>query len=173
MALITNGGLRRLPGGANDGIIAGPDASGVDPVSSSGNYSWSWFGGYDSNVYYGDNTGNADVRVKSEYDPCPAGYRVPSHTEWVGLINYASGTWISANSTAGQKYGDALYLPVAGYRNNDSAGMLESRNSLGYYWSTRKYSSDGAYGLGLYNGGAFGNYANQLSFGFSVRCIAQ
>jgi uncharacterized protein (TIGR02145 family) len=167
-------GSKEFTGGENDGIIAGPDASGVDPVSSSGNYSWSWFGGHNPSAYYGDNTEGMDVRVKSSFDPCPAGYRIPSYTEWQGLINYSgSRTWISANSTAGYQFGGALFLPAAGYRGLIPTAVLGLRSISGYYWSTRKDGINDAYNLNFINGTVNANDLEVRGHGLSVRCIAQ
>jgi uncharacterized protein (TIGR02145 family) len=144
-------GSKEFTGASNDGIIAGPDASGVDPTNGSGNYSWSWFLGYNPNVHYGDNTIGPDVRVKSSFDPCPEGYRVPSYQEWADVVSYNSqGTWVSGSPVAvsGRKFGDFLFLPAAGYRNVEAAGTLYYRGGDGLYWSTRKYDpSDNAYYL--------------------------
>jgi uncharacterized protein (TIGR02145 family) len=118
-----------------------------------------------------------DVRVKSSFDPCPAGYRIPSYTEWEGLINYnSSGTRVIGSPVAvsGKKFGGALFLPAAAYRSYTGTGALEAdyRGRGGYYWTTRKLDTDAANYMNHYSSGADFYYGDR-GFGMSVRCIAE
>ena len=117
---------------------------------------------------------------KTANDPCPAGYRVPTLTQWEGVIEnntqYTAGTWSSdaTNYDSGLFFDDALMLPTAGYRNRSSSGSLNSRGKLGYYWASTEYSTN-SYSAGrLFFSSAVANtsYWWHRSHGFSVRCIA-
>lgn len=112
-------------------------------------------------------------------NPCPAGWRVPTLAEWQGVINtnlnpqtsYGSWSTSPTNYGSGRSFGDALFLPAAGYRNY-SNGQLYARGGNGYYWSSTQSNSSGAYRMNLFSSGANTN-ANGRSIGFSVRCVAE
>jgi uncharacterized protein (TIGR02145 family) len=124
--------------------------------------------------WYGDNTTGTNVTVKSDYDPCPAGYRIPSHGEWAGVFanntktnvgDFTSGSW------SGCIFGDNLFLPTAGYHNY-SNGTLSYRGTYGSYWSSRIGSATGAYSADFDRSNAgMGSY-NRAN-GLSIRCIAE
>jgi len=72
--------------------------------------------------------------AKSPFDPCPAGWRVPSYdsakstSPWEGLI--AGGVW-----DRGYDFGTLLgYYPAAS-RRSDYSGALSSVSTQGCYWS--------------------------------------
>jgi hypothetical protein len=120
--------------------------------------------------WYGDNSTATDAKVKSLYDPCPAGYRVPTYDEWNGVINNNTKVWISAGDNSGYMVGN-LFLPAAGGRNT-SNGALLYRGTVGYYWSSRMGNAASAYYLG-FDGASAGMYSYSRTDGQSVRCIAE
>ena len=118
---------------------------------------------------------------KTANDPCPAGYRVPTNTQWAGVIanNTASrtGSWTNIETN----FGSAIHwgpnastknltLPAAGYRGS-SSGALYYRGDLGYYWSSTEF---GTYAHYLYfsSSNALTN-SNFRTLGFSVRCVSE
>ena len=119
---------------------------------------------------------------KTVNDPCPAGYRIPTNSQWQGVINIDNNTqsvvgttWSSSatNYSSARFFGDDLMLPAAGYRNNYD-GSLHSRGYYGIYWSSTQYSSYSYYAWGLIFGGSCANtYYDYRSYGFSVRCVAE
>jgi uncharacterized protein (TIGR02145 family) len=115
---------------------------------------------------------------KTANDPCPAGFRVPTQAQWVGLFrdnsdgppNIATrNTWTWTGN--GFTIGSNLYLPAAGSR----SGFDSTFNSIGesgIYWSS---TVNGIYARHLF----FVNNSVNLSFsvsrgaGLSVRCISE
>ena len=132
-------------------------------------------------------TGTADWDMTTA-NPCPPGFRVPTEYEWLGVVANNPvrrvGTWTANNNpspqgnfSSGIHFGDALFLPAAGSRNNAySPGFLSVggqilRGSHGRYWSSTAVGtaasnlrfSNNSYGITI--------YARRL--GFQVRCIAE
>ncbi|MCT3918022.1 hypothetical protein HZQ32_03670 [Elizabethkingia anophelis] len=122
---------------------------------------------------------NSWTDSKGTTDPCPTGYRVPSRAEWNAVVSFNSvtrlGTWTNSatNYISGIKYGNGLFLPAAGERNN-SGGDLLNRGSNGYYWASTQDTNPTAFRLTFDNAGNNGTVAavNRL-YGFPVRCISQ
>ena len=126
------------------------------------------------------NSGTEDNPVKTEYDPCPEGWRVPTYAELDKLTNnYSSFTTIG-----GQKgcyfCGDYTYLdnvpqvffPAAGVRGSDGSSV-GLRGLNGRYWSTGPVSDTaGAYILD-FNSSSVGMYSNGRAIGYSVRCVQE
>jgi uncharacterized protein (TIGR02145 family) len=82
------------------------------------------------------------------YDPCPAGWKLPTIAEWTGVKDN-NGAWTarpddswSTNETTNfTQIGDYLFLPAAGYRLTYD-GRLANRGSNGYYWSSSASSGN-------------------------------
>jgi uncharacterized protein (TIGR02145 family) len=117
---------------------------------------------------------------KTVNDPCPNGFRVPTKTQWDGVIlnNTVSrvGSWLNdGNFTSAISWGPnistkTLTLPAAGYRSNLS-GTLSYRGSNGYYWSSTENGSYAWY-LSFYSSSAIPG-SNYRSNGISVRCVSE
>ena len=124
------------------------------------------------------NNGTESVPVKTEYDPCPEGWRVPTFAELDELSkNYSSwtteddqnGYWFSGASSYTESV-PQVFFPAAGWR-----GYIGSRTSdrgyYGYYWSSRPYTYNNyAYCLGFDNIATSMYYADRAN-GYSVRCV--
>ncbi|HCD9236752.1 TPA: hypothetical protein NEG48_003800, partial [Elizabethkingia anophelis] len=124
------------------------------------------------------NSGTEANPVKTANDPCPAGYRVPTQTEWQAVIDNNNvervGSWAGDGN-----YSTALYfknpqgvrtlmLPAAGYRSSLN-GVLGQGGGLGYYWSSSETASNAA-NVGFNYPGI--NVVNSpRTTGHSVRCI--
>ena len=94
--------------------------------------------------------------------PCPAGYHVPTNTEWNTADTF--GAWNNNTDT----YNSALKLPSAGYRNRVN-GLLSYQGTNGYYWSSTVSGTNARY-LHFLSTAATTNYSHR-AYGFSVRCL--
>ena len=103
-----------------------------------------------------------DRWVSANQGPCPAGYHVPTNTEWNTADTF--GAWNNNTDT----YNSALKLPSAGYRLRIN-GLLYTQGTLGYYWSST-VSDSVARLLTFYSTAAY-TYGNHRADGFSVRCL--
>jgi uncharacterized protein (TIGR02145 family) len=136
---------------ANTGAISGWD------TSRASNGSWS-----DSN--------------KTGSDPCPAGFRLPTRSNWDGVLNNniqsTVGTWSSSttNYSSARFFGDDLMLPAAGTRYWQDGSLSKNRGSEGRYWSSTENTSLWAWRLQFDSGSAVTDY-NSRYYCFSVRCI--
>ena len=80
--------------------------------------------------------------AKSDYDPCPPGWRIPVSTTWNDYVNstappHSLGHQNSATTfdvSSGRLYANLAWLPASGSRHY-IAGELYSIASGGYYWS--------------------------------------
>ena len=129
------------------------------------------------------NSGTEESPVKTEYDPCPSGWRVPTYAEldelsanyssWTTDENGQSGYWFSGpnvyTETAPQ-----VFLPAAGYRTHVQ-GWAVCRGDIGFYWSSRPMdiypdSISILYFMSLDVGVDVGS---DRPSGFSVRCVIE
>ena len=105
--------------------------------------------------------------VKTLYDPCPAGYRVPPNGTFNG---FPIPSW-GVNINNGMIWKDGFF-PASGQRYL-STGQFYVVGSHGYTWMSTPYSATYAYLLAFYSGVVLPNYAYYRSYGFPVRCIIE
>lgn len=127
------------------------------------------------------NLGTASNPIKTEYDPCPNGWRVPTYQElkelksnfssWTTNELGQSGLWFSGTSTYFSAV-PSIFLSAAGYRYpcaGINAGKASLRGLSGYYWSSDPSST---FAVDLTFGTTTANmYGNYRSYGYSVRCV--
>lgn len=125
------------------------------------------------------NSGTEENPVKTEYDPCPTGWRVPTYAELDKLINNYS-SWLTVDGQEGRYFtGDYTYLdnapqvffPAAGSRYSD-VGRVYDRGYNGNYWSSRPYST-GALSLYVDRSNVYMGYSDGRAYGSSVRCVQE
>ena len=142
----------------------------------------------DQNIVYTDwctnpndqlwNSGSESYPIKTEYDPCPAGWRVPTAAELYGLINYSSltadangqsGYWLSGTSSNSPQ----VFFPAAGDIFVDGDG--EGRGFEGIYWSSGTNCSLDGYAqlmcISETSGILYGE--SMRAAGYSVRCVKE
>jgi uncharacterized protein (TIGR02145 family) len=137
--------------------------------------------------WFGNNTNGTNVKIKSDYDPCPYGWRVPSFDELDYVQTNATRTnlpttWTTSLTTANSwslvKFGNFLFLPAAGYRHTGldpsyTGGDLYRRGHSGYYWTTRNHSTDPDKAVNFgFNQTDKGMESNPRILGITIRCIA-
>jgi uncharacterized protein (TIGR02145 family) len=143
---------------------------------------------------YSENNSDSIIEWDSEYapdgawsdnykttnDPCPSGFRVPTGVEWEGVLGnntqFIVGTWIISGIehilySSAMFFGEKLMLQATGNRSLFSGGQ-NSRDDIGYYWSSSQRPSREAQVLTFYSGGAGMNYYSWRN-GYSVRCVAE
>ena len=156
-------------------IVSGPVSESEGQSSSNSNKfydssssPYDWVTPQDDTLW---NSGTDDNPIKTEYDPCPAGWRVPTYAE---LNNLKSKYWSMTTSDGqkGCKFNDILFLPAAGYRYY-IAGNAYARGRAGRYWSSEPYDPGARYldfsnnGVGVIMAGTYREH------GFSVRCVQE
>ncbi|HIB8181820.1 TPA: hypothetical protein ACWX1I_003233 [Elizabethkingia anophelis] len=111
--------------------------------------------------------------TKTDRDPCPAGYRVPTIAQLSGLLQNNTltrlGTWADnpTNYSAGVMVGNALFLPAAG-RRNGQAGGFSGRGLQANYWGSTERSQI------TIRETSYNVYQDQVGYlGFSIRCIKE
>ena len=114
---------------------------------------------------------------------CPEGWEIPSHDDWVSLMDYLGGEalaggrlkeagtshWAEPNTGAtNDSYFSAL---PAGYRMSD--GNFSSLGFGAYFWTSDEYESPTArlVYMDKDNASFFHKYIVGKGYGFSVRCI--
>jgi uncharacterized protein (TIGR02145 family) len=126
------------------------------------------------------NTATGQIKtktVKTIYDPCPAGFCIPTSDLWYKMSgnsggSSSSGTWDNTNK--GRLWTDNtpnVYFPASGYRNNSSGSLLRV-GSNGYYWSASPYGSFYGRYLGFYSSNWYWT-SYYRAFGFPVRPVAE
>jgi uncharacterized protein (TIGR02145 family) len=126
------------------------------------------------------NVTSGSKRIKSIYDPCPEGWRVPEHVGNSG--SEANSPWKSLTTNAfieGDSGGATFeasknhsYYPAAGYRSS-SGGSFDYGGNSGVYWSASVTGGNGYYLYFRYYGNVAVAYSSLRANGFSVRCVQE
>ena len=139
-------------------------------------YNGDW---YYTGSYTTDNT--CWQSLKTIYDPCPVGWRVPDGGEngvWakaLGSSSWYAGTYDESNEGMdfSNKFasGQIVWYPASGYCNPDS-GVLEYVGRYGYYWSCTPNNS-GAYEFSFAGINVAPVVSGDHALGIAVRCIKE
>jgi uncharacterized protein (TIGR02145 family) len=146
----------------------GPSGSGAEQANSGAVMGWNTIPAPD---------GSWSDDAKTNNDPCPEGFRLPTRTQWAGLISnnvisIIGSSWIdsSTNYSTGRKVGDSLYLPAAGGRGNEN-GWMGGRGYYGNYWSSSEFSFPYAWYFHIVSNEVKTDY-NYRTSGISIRCLS-
>lgn len=151
-----------------------------------------------NNFFYGfDNWCSEAVSSwEHQYDPCPAGWRVPTIDEMTALAGGASpaaaasdgtvlGFYLDGTSAPSSFSSPVVFLPAGG-SNDGKNDLVKYRGEYGFYWTDTAASSDfnghkaadGAYRYRLFGGysspyiaGTYDAKEATRSNGMSVRCV--
>ena len=151
-----------------------------------------WIESWDDKLW---NSGTDKFPVKTNYDPCPIGWRIPTydelnalhteHSDWTtdknGKYGYYFSGVVSVPYDTPPLREDVLhvFLPAAGFHSGYDDNISSSRGDTGGYWSS--YSSLGggdnyAYALYFFDRGAgmdYGGSHRPRAMGYSVRCVQE
>ena len=154
---------------------------------------WTNYGYY--NLWSADNTvtgsynvGNDNPVVKTVYDPCPVGFKMPANNAFTGFTangqnngtmnvdgtdnwqtyqnNFGHNFWTNSSKTA------TINFPASGLRFS-SDGSLNYVGGGGYYWSAVPLGANNGCDLG-FNSGIVGPLSNgPRTYGFAVRAVSE
>jgi len=163
---------------ANAGVEPGPVALSVgqDPTNAA-NFYKSAATPYDWCNASPQQTTSWDMTL---YNPCPAGWRLPTAAELTALNN-SGNTWVASggpDNLAGRWFGGnhsgdhvgSIFLSAAGFRNYDF-GAATNRDTDGGYWSS-EVSGVGASALCFDIGNAV-MVAFKRAYGLTARCVRE
>ena len=130
----------------------------------------------DEDVEGWDNSTHSGTAWYAQNDPCPQGWRVPTHVELQSLNN-AGSIWTRQNNVSGRFFGTApnqIFLPAAGFRDRDSGAFYASGFSGNYWGSSVNNESDALWYLTFASPNSFVNYfyRSRSASANSIRCVA-
>ena len=127
---------------------------------------------------------NDNTVIKTVYDPCPAGFKMPASNAFTGFsktgeqtINetdynvsgaWSNGWYFNNKITAPDA---SIYFPASGDRHYEG-GSLNSINWCGYYWSAIPYQAGNACLLTFIEYGTAPKSSGAIASGLSVRPVA-
>ncbi|WP_456098675.1 hypothetical protein, partial [Prevotella histicola] len=171
--------------------ILNPDKFYTGGSNWDSNYGYYNLWSADNTVIGGTNLGNDNPVVKTVYDPCPAGFKMPANNAFTGFtttgLNYISQSEMNVDGTGDPQqwtnnFGHNFWtsssktttinFPASGCRNY-SSGSLSYVGGSGFYWSAvPDYSDAGCYlyfGLGHVRPLDYG----VRTFGISARPVSE
>ena len=142
----------------------------------------------DNTVTGSYNQGNDNPVVKTVYDPCPVGFKMPANNAFTGFTangqnngtmnvdgtdnwqtyqnNFGHNFWTNSSKTA------TINFPASGFRNYNG-GSLDSVGYFGCYWSAVPYVSYYGCSLSFSSGYVLPLDNYNRSFGFAARPVSE
>ena len=157
---------------------------------------WTNYGYYnlwsaDNTVTGGYNQGNDNPVVKTVYDPCPVGFKMPANNAFTGFTttglsstsqsemnvdgtsdqqtyrnNFGHNFWTSSSKTA------TINFPASGLR-YDNDGSLNYVGNYGFYWSAVPSNTGSGCDLYFYSGDVYPLNYDSRAYGFAVRAVSE
>lgn len=157
---------------------------------------WTNYGYYnlwsaDNTVTGGYNVGNDNPVVKTVYDPCPVGFKMPANNAFTGFTttglnstsqsemnvdgtddwqqwtnNFGHNFWTNSSKTA------TINFPASGYRSYND-GSLIYVGIIGYCWSAVPSGTYNGCHLNFYSVNVFPLNGNGRTGGFAVRVVSE
>ena len=168
--------------------IQNPDKFYIYGSSMYTNYGYYNLWSADNTVTGSYNQGNDNPVVKTVYDPCPVGFKMPANNAFTGFTangqnggtmnvdgtdnwqtyqnNFGHNFWTNSSKTA------TINFPASGYRYS-SGGSLDYVGNSGFYWSAVPSSSYGGCGLYFYSGGVYPLSGVGRAYGFAARPVSE
>ena len=157
---------------------------------------WTNYGYYnlwsaDNTVTGGYNQGNDNPVVKTVYDPCPVGFKMPANNAFTGFTttglnstsqsemnvdgtsdwqtfqnNFGHNFWTNSSKTA------TINFPASGLRSYYGGSLIYVGNN-GYYWSAVPFDAFNGCYLYFDSGGVSPLVINSRAYGFAVRAVSE
>ena len=158
-------------------LSTGQSASNTDKFYYNLSSPYDWLSPQDDMLW---NSGTDANPVKTEYDPCPEGWRVPTYIELDNLKANRSSWTVNDNQRGYWFSGSVMYseavsrvfFPAAGRRGYDGrGGYADNRYYSGNYWSSST-NINASYSL-YFKSSTVDVYSNSRDKGYSVRCVRE
>ena len=181
---------------AGDNMTISNNIQNPDKFYIYGSSLWTNYGYYnlwsaDNTVTGGYNQGNDNPVVKTVYDPCPVGFKMPANNAFTGFTttgqnstsqsemnvdgtddwqqwtnNFGHNFWTNSSKTA------TINFPASGLRFS-SDGSLNLVGDFGYYWSAGPNDTNNGCYLSFNSGSVnpLGIYTR--AYGFAVRAVSE
>ena len=157
---------------------------------------WTNYGYYnlwsaDNTVTGGYNIGNDNPVVKTVYDPCPVGFKMPANNAFTGFTttgqnsstqselnvdgtsdwqtfqnNFGHNFWTNSSKTA------TINFPASGLRSNND-GSLSLVGIVGFFWSAVPGNTVIGCYLDFYSGVVYPLDNSPRTYGFAVRAVSE
>lgn len=109
---------------------------------------------------------------KSDYDPCPLGWRVPSDGIWNDFPIQSQGYGSGNKAINGLVYNHIAWYPAIGYR-HFKTGALSYIGAFGFYWMSSTNNTQSGY-VYFEMGNVYAHNTNgSRAHGFAVRCVQE
>ena len=168
--------------------IQNPDKFYIYGSSMYTNYGYYNLWSADNTVTGSYNQGNDNPVVKTVYDPCPVGFKMPANNAFTGFTangqnggtmnvdgtdnwqtyqnNFGHNFWTNSSKTA------TINFPASGYRSS-SAGSLNDVGNTGFYWSAVPNFASSGCSLGFFSGSVTPLVYYGRAFGFAARPVSE
>ena len=167
--------------------IQNPDKFYIYGSSMYTNYGYYNLWSADNTVTVSYNVGNDNPVVKTVYDPCPVGFKMPANNAFTGFTanglnngtmnvdgtdnwqtyqnNFGHNFWTNSSKSA------TINFPASGYRSN-YGGSLDSVGD-GFYWSAVPHNMYDGCNLYFDSGFVLPLYYVNRSYGYAVRPVSE